>query len=302
MLGLILIPMMLGLVIGLTGDDEIETEASEAEALAEDAEYSEEEGQVIQFEDDHTLYGGTDAGVKILANDLDSDIYAAGGNDTVVARGGDDWVEGNTGEDVLYGNDGNDSIFGGEGDDRVFLGDGNDLAGWVIENGVNDTYGDDFIRGGRGDDFIFDSFGSNTLLGDQGNDTLRAYDGEDGEDQSIIDADFGSADTLNGGQGNDLLLGDAGDIFTGGEGSDRFGVGVDLARDQNAVVITDFDVDDDVLTVYGNPEDEADEVISFTFVESQNVVVATLARTEIAVLEGLNAADIPNIDVTFIGY
>ena len=93
MLGLLILPMLLGAAFFMdSGDDEPNRDIEE---------YSEDEGDLIQFEDFHTRYTGTESGVEIHANDADNVIYAEGGNDTVVALGGDDWVEGGADDDVL---------------------------------------------------------------------------------------------------------------------------------------------------------------------------------------------------------
>lgn len=289
MLGLLILPMLLGAAFFMdSGDDEPNRDIEE---------YSEDEGDLIQFEDFHTRYTGTESGVEIQANDADNVIYAEGGNDTVVALGGDDWVEGGAGDDVLYGNNGEDSVFGGIGDDSIFLGNGDDGTGWITGNGPSDMAGDDFIRGGGGDDVIADRFGSNRLLGDFGNDSVYALDGHSAADANVNEADYGTTDTLEGGDGNDLLFGDDGDVMTGGTGNDEFAVVTDITRAQAVAQIADFDVEDDVLTLYSNAQTAED--IIFEFDEARTGVVASIAGEEIALMQGLTAADIPNITSSF---
>ena len=113
-------------------------------------------------------------------------------------------------------------------------------------------FGDDFVRGGTGDDWVLDNFGSNQLMGDVGNDTLVAVDGNNPAYQSVSEADFGTTDTLEGGAGNDFLVGDDGDILICGTGNDEFGVDVDFSRDQAVAEIKDFAFTDDVLSVFSN--------------------------------------------------
>ena len=141
MLGLLILPMLLGAAFFMdSGDDEPNRDIEE---------YSEDEGDLIQFEDFHTRYTGTESGVEIQAIDADNNIYAEGGNDTVVALGGNDWVEGGAGDGVLYGNNGDDVVLGGIGDDSIFLGNGDDYTGWTRASVPSDMMGDDFIRGAQ---------------------------------------------------------------------------------------------------------------------------------------------------------
>lgn len=232
-------------------------------------EYSEDEGDFIQFEDFHTRYTGTESGVKIQANDEDNNIYAEGGNDTVVALGGNDWVEGN----------------------------GDDYTGWTRASVPSDMMRDDFIRAGKGDDMIVDHFGSNLLLADLGDDTIYAGDGHLAADADVNEADYGTTDTLEGGAGDDRLSGDDGDVMTGGTGDDEFAVVTDVARVQAVAQITDFNVEDDVLTLYSNAQTAEDVV--FAFDEARVGVVASIAGEEIVLMQGLTAADIPNITSSF---
>lgn len=268
MLGLLLLPMFLGAAFFM--DEGAENEPDQTLDPG-----SEDDGQLVEFENYHTRYTGTSAAVEVQANDSDNGIYAKGGNDTVVALGGDDWVEGNAGNDVLYGNDGDDSVTGGVGDDSIFLGNGDDIAGWKSSNGPSDMDGDDFIRGGAGDDIIIDNFGSNFLLGDSGNNTILAVDGHSAADVSVNEADFGTVDTLEGGAGDDRLIGDDGDVMIGGTGADEFVVETDIVRDQAVAQITDFDVEEDVLTLYSNAQ--TSEGIIFTFDEARSGVIASIA-------------------------
>ena len=192
-------------------------------------------------------------------------------------------------------------VFGGTGDDRIFLGMGDDVSSWTAENGPSDMFGDDFVRGGTGDDWVLDNFGSNQLMGDVGNDTLVAVDGNNAAYQSVSEADFGTTDTLEGGAGNDFLVGDDGDILIGGTGNDEFGVDVDFSRDQAVAEIKDFAVTDDVLSVFSNAA-TSDEEIAFAFDAARGGVIASVASEEVAILEGLVADDIANITTTFFHY
>jgi len=122
---------------------------------------------------------------------------------------------------------------------------------------------DDFIWGGAGDDIIINNFGSNFLLGDSVDGTILAVDGHSAADASVNEADFETVDTLEGGAGDDRLIGDDGDVMTGGTGADEFVVETDIVWDQAVAQITDFDIKEDVLTLYKNAQ--TSEGIIFKF-------------------------------------
>ena len=102
---------------------------------------------------------------------------------------------------------------------------------------------------------------------------------------------------FNSGAGADILIGDDGDTMIGGTGTDNFTAIRDFTRVQAAVQVVDFDVSEDVLTVSQNTPTD---VIVFTFDAAQNGVVVTVAGQAVAVLQGLDAADIPNISAAFV--
>jgi len=112
-------------------------------------------------------------------------------------------------------------------------------------------------------------------MGDDGNDTLVAVDGNNAVDQSVSEADVGTTDTLDGGAGNDFLIGVDGDILLGGTGNDEFGVDADFSRDQAVVEIKDFAVTDDVLSVFRNPA-MSDEEIWFAFDAARGGVIVSV--------------------------
>jgi Ca2+-binding RTX toxin-like protein len=120
---------------------------------------------------------------------------------------------GSENSDFIQGTQYNDKIIGGAGDDHLFGGDGND----IIDGGLgNDMLlgenGDDTLIGGDGDDMLMGFGGSNSLNGGDGDDMLNAYNTPT-EYHDI------RGDTLNGGTGNNTLIGTGyGDryIYSGG--------------------------------------------------------------------------------------
>lgn len=165
----------------------------------------------------------------------------------------DDFVAGGSGDDELDLGDGDDIALGGAGDDVVDLGAGDDqygvealaTAGEEIFGNVH--LGDDTVSGGAGSDQITDIYGSNTLDGGDGNDLLQAFDATDEEGVT--------ADHLDGGAGDDVFIVDQGDTVVTGTGNDdvRVLVGDDAddIEGSEVVVIEDFDIAADALQLGG---------------------------------------------------
>ena len=103
---------------------------------------------------------------------------------------------------------------------------------------INGTQNDDNLVGTEGDDEIFGFGGNDTLTGAGGNDSLVGGDGADqligGSGNDTLDggapggAFFG--DFLDGGIGNDVLIGFAEAILSGGSGNDQLNAFGDFAN------------------------------------------------------------------------
>ncbi|MEM9061105.1 MAG: Hint domain-containing protein [Pseudomonadota bacterium] len=261
---------------------------------------------------DDTIYAGN--GDDLIDGEQGDDIvYAGDGNDTIAETGG------NFSEDTIYGGDGNDQVDAGSADDTVFGGAGNDsISGGSGDDTLHGGSGDDEIYGGDGRDTVVleDGFGNDVIYGGEGgtdSDTLdfsglstgitvTASGSEQGtatdssntltfaeiEDivgtsnadivsfnghSSAVTIDGGAgndvvlgstaADSITGGAGDDLILGGAGnDTLTGGSGNDTFFVQSGDGTD----VITDFTAGSDTLDVTsltdgGGGTVTADEVV-----------------------------------------
>jgi len=128
--------------------------------------------------------------------------------------------------DELEGIAGGAVFHGSDRADYVAL--GNDGVEYHAEGG------DDYVSGGKGADTIDGGDGADRLFGNGGDDLLTGGEGND---------------TMYGGSGNDTLVGGAGnDQLTGGSGEDVFQFS---AQDGGNDTITDFDLDDDSLTLDG---------------------------------------------------
>ena len=96
---------------------------------------------------------------------------------------------------------------------------------------------DELLFGGRGDDFFDTSAagGGNRLYGRSGDDTFI----------------LGNEDRAIGGRGDDQFFFTGGDnLVTGGRGVDQFWI-ANPQSDEGANIITDFDLEDDLLNIEG---------------------------------------------------
>jgi Ca2+-binding RTX toxin-like protein len=180
------------------------------------------------------------------------------------------FIRGTRGADLLSGTDTSDFILGLAGDDMVFAGGGDDVVtGDTIAAGsTSEPYviGADTLWGGAGNDLLIGGFGADRLEGEGGGDILLdsfiGIDLRDPEVRDILNSNPASltlielaivigliavlpplevqigpvldADTLNGGDGDDLLVSAFGsDVMDGGDGDDTFLI----ARFATAIVL-----------------------------------------------------------------
>ena len=161
-------------------------------------------------------------------------LIGGGGNDLLIGTQGSDVLIGNGGNDTAFGGSGGDRLFGGSGKDRLFGEAGNDKV--FGQGGTGDRIsggaGDDTLNGGSGKDRIDETADAditltNTALTGLGNDVLAAIERAfiiGGAGDNTIDVSGFNSDrqiTVQGGAGNDVLIGSAGaDNLTGGDGDD----------------------------------------------------------------------------------
>jgi Ca2+-binding RTX toxin-like protein len=147
----------------------------------------------------------------LTGNALNNVLTGGDGHDTLRGNGGDDMLYGGGGDDLLYGNAGNDDMDGGDGFDRVGFFTGA-TAGVHVDLNLQGIAQDT----GQGMDTLLNienatgtTFGD-TLIGDGGNNWLG------GQSE-------GTADTISGNGGDDLIVDGSGDhILDGGSGIDTF--------------------------------------------------------------------------------
>lgn len=182
-----------------------------------------------------------------------STVFGGAGNDSLIGgarydelhgQAGDDILQGRRGVDLLFGEDGNDQLYGQQYNDWMYGGAGNDtLLGNDGNDVINGGTGADFLNGGRGQNRLTDQIDGNVTLAAAGYDTGRGdvargigasgrleIIGGDGSERIDASAYRGGGVVLNGGGGDDTLIGSRGDdSLDGGAGGDviRGGAGHD---------------------------------------------------------------------------
>ncbi|MEZ6073169.1 MAG: calcium-binding protein [Pirellulales bacterium] len=213
------------------------------------------------------LYGGP--GDDTLTGGSGADyLFGQAGNDMLFGKGGFDFLFGGADNDVLVGGDGDDQVFGQSGSDRMIwnpgddtdLNEGGDGVDIVEVNGGNGAEmftvtangtrvrfdrldpapfaldigtSESLTLNANGGDDTFSATGNLAALiqltvdGGAGNDTLLGSNGSDvligGDDDDFIDGQQGN-DVILLGAGNDTFQwdpGDGSDIVEGQAGSDR---------------------------------------------------------------------------------
>lgn len=288
-----------GAIIALDDDDDNSVDESNA---TEDPE--------LRVETDTA----TDGGDLLAFGDEDDVIDALGGNDEVLAGAGDDDVQGGAGDDTIFGQGGNDDLHGGTGEDNIFGSGGQDtLSGDDGDDGLIASAGDDTVFGGAGSDFAVGGSGADSILGGAGNDILYGgeYDNEpDVEDLNtlrtdplnfdLIEVNDEAADTLNGGDGDDALFLDSGDVGRGGSGSDLFAL---LANEEvgDAIAITDYSDEEDAITIGIRGEDSEFDEDDFSVVNDTDTGDALIMQGTDVLARVEDAGETLTIeDITFL--
>jgi hypothetical protein len=172
------------------------------------------------------------------------EVHFGDGNDRLKNRG--------SGTVKAYGDAGADQLEGGSNNDRLFGGPDEDF----IDGGA----GQDYIEGGDDQDRLIGGDGADTIMGNGGGDLIAGDLAEitsvlSSDKKTVISSTFaskasanGGSDTINGGDGADIVFGGSGsDTIAGNAGEDRlFGgdgkatfattvtvVGTDLGLDGN---------------------------------------------------------------------
>jgi Ca2+-binding RTX toxin-like protein len=190
---------------------------------------------------DMVSYSGREKAITADSDGVKGDDGRKGEGDTII---GAETIVGGLGNDRLSGTDGPDTLSGLAGNDTI-IGNGGD-------DSLQDYAGVNRLLGGAGNDLLQSGSGSDVLLGGTGQDTVDYLyrsasitvdlDGASGDDGQAGEKDTVGADVENvrGGNGNDVLIGNAGanrfqgtagadvirggggdDVLLGGEGTDQ---------------------------------------------------------------------------------
>ena len=189
-----------------------------------------------------------------ISSNLDQILNGTPGDDRIIGRAGPNTLIGGDGNDYLYDQDGFNSLNGGAGDDT--LSTNTEFTALIGGNGYDTAYlygatgvvidlascGIEFIVAGSGSDTI-DGSGQTvgvTIYGNAGNDTITGsnyadkLEGQDGDDvlvggagndtlgmAGLANGNYRGNDTLIGGDGNDVLDDRQGlNSLNGGDGDD----------------------------------------------------------------------------------
>lgn len=197
-------------IIGSSGNDIYDDEISTSNGQGNDT--------FIGGAGNDVLWLGTDQDVAFGGAGNDS-LEGQEGDDTLHGDSGDDRLFGGSGDDLLVGGTGNDSLSGGDDSDRIRLEDGfgtDTIAGGEGGRDADVLLGSDLTTGATvvftGDEAGTFSSGGNTAsfseiegiaLGDQA-DLLDAS----ASTAPVVASGGGANDTMTGGLGGDVLVGD----------------------------------------------------------------------------------------------
>ena len=174
------------------------------------------------------VYGG--AGNDTLTGGSGGDmLFGQGGNDTLLGKGGFDFLFGGKDHDTLTGGDADDQVFGEAGNDRMIWNPGDDTdlnegGGGTDTVEVNGGNGDEiFTATANGTRVRFDRVDPAPFAIDIGTSENLVLNANGGADSFSATGDLSALIkiTVDGGTGNDTLLGSNGvDQLQGGDGDD----------------------------------------------------------------------------------
>ena len=174
------------------------------------------------------LFGG--AGNDVLTGGSGNDeLFGQAGNDTLLGKGGTDLLFGGSENDTITGGDADDQAFGQGGNDRMIWNPGDDTdlneggadTDTVEVNGGNGA--EQFTATANGTRVRFDRVTPAPFSIDIGTSESLVLNANGGDDQFSATGNLAALIkiTVDGGTGNDTLLGSNGiDFLLGGDGND----------------------------------------------------------------------------------
>ena len=154
--------------------------------------------------------GGND---NIQGNDVSNRMAGGMGADTILGIDGNDTLIGGAGNDQLYGGRGDDTLDGGAGADLLYGVDGYDIVSYSSLLGENVTIKS--VQAPK--DGIWEVTGAAEATGDSSA-GIEGFRFGDGNDRIVLDNSAGGRlITIDGGGGNDVLIGSNGpEVLIGG--------------------------------------------------------------------------------------
>ena len=174
------------------------------------------------------LFGGADNDVLTGGSGNDQ-LFGQAGNDTLLGKGGFDLLFGGSENDTMTGGDADDQAFGQAGNDRMIwnpgddtdLNEGGEGTDTVEVNGGNGA--EQFTTTANGTRVRFDRINPAPFSIDIGTSENLILNANGGDDQYSATGNLAALIriTVDGGTGNDTLLGSNGiDVLLGGDGND----------------------------------------------------------------------------------
>lgn len=192
------------------------------------------EATILGTKGHDVIVGGR--GPNVISGAGGNDVICGGfGRDVIHGDRGNDTIDGKRGNDVLHGGRGSDDVAGGSDRDEAFGDSGNDTlnGGRGNRDDVDGGPGDDAVGGGPGAfDSLLGGVGRDRIDGGAGNHDIASYRGAGGP----VAVDLGSGvvsgaeeerlagiEDAVGGSGEDVLLGSdtTSNRLDGGPGDDR---------------------------------------------------------------------------------
>jgi Ca2+-binding RTX toxin-like protein len=174
------------------------------------------------------LFGGTENDTLTGGSGGDQ-LFGQAGNDTLLGKGGFDFLFGGTENDTLTGGDADDQVFGQSGNDRMIWNPGDDTD---LNEGGEETDTVEVNGGGGAEQFTttangtrvrFDRLNPAPFAIDIGTSEKLVLNANGGDDSFSATGNLAAliGITVDGGTGNDTLLGSNGiDVLLGGSGDD----------------------------------------------------------------------------------